>query len=102
VGEPLNRTKITKKPPSQVDEVNALIDQFAATRENGVRAPLPLIANAAAVPVSSSQKHELTERAVIAQIAGLHDLGVLSLIEPDAHQTPSTRRSLVDSLDIGH
>src|SRR5689334_12632781 len=48
--------EVAEKPLREVDQMNALIDQLAATGNCGICAPLLVVSNASAVPISRSNK----------------------------------------------
>ena len=92
---PLTTAKIAEKPARQIDQVHALIDQFAAAGLLRVRAPLLLVADAAAVAVAAAHEHQVAERACVEQLAGLAERGMIAMVEADAHE-PATSSGRFD------
>src|SRR6478736_1832045 len=69
--------------------MHALIDEFAASRLLRVRAPLLLVAKAAAVSVTPADEHQITKQPLREQLTGLADRWVVAVIEADAYE-PAT------------
>ena len=59
--------EVAQEPCGEIDQVNALIDQFAAAESARVRSPLPVVADAPAVPVAGPKEHQRTERPAVDQ-----------------------------------
>ena len=55
---PLDRRELAQEPACEVDEMHALIDEFAAAGELGIGAPLAVVADAAAVAVARADEHQ--------------------------------------------
>jgi len=53
--------EFAEEPACDVDEVDALIDQLASAGKIGIGAPFPIVAFAAAVPISAAQEHQRSE-----------------------------------------
>ena len=75
--------EIAEKPARQVDQMRALVDQLAAAGNFLVKAPLLLIADAAAMAVAAANEHQRPDRALVGQLLGAHDRGMEAVIEAD-------------------
>src|SRR5580658_2921448 len=78
---PGDAREVAQEPARQVDQVDALVEQLAAARNGRIRAPLALIAGAAAVAVASADKQQGADRAGIEDGARLLEGAVISMIE---------------------
>ena len=76
--------ELAEKPAGEIDEVDALIDEFAAAGEGGIGTPLAVVALASAVAVTGTQKHERPEDAGIEELAGFLEGGVEAVIVAEA------------------
>ena len=56
-GVALDRREISEEPAGQIDQMHALVDEFAAAGERGIGAPFAVVAFAAAVTVAGAEKH---------------------------------------------
>src|SRR3954463_10605122 len=63
----LHRRELAQKPTCKIDEMNALVDQFATPGKFGIGAPFTVITFAASVAIAGAEKHQRTKRASIEQ-----------------------------------
>src|SRR5262249_37278642 len=64
--------------------MNALVDQFSATRELRIRAPLPIISDAAAVPVTPANEHHRPEHTAPENVCRLETSRVIAVVVTNA------------------
>src|SRR5579884_1091216 len=64
-----NVDDLAQEPSSQVDQVYALVDQFAATRYGGVGSPLAFVSQSPPVSVASTYEHQLSQLPRVDQLA---------------------------------
>src|SRR5215831_5363213 len=57
-GDAVDVTEFTQKPSREVDQVNALIDEFASTGHGRIRPPLTFVANAPSVAIAAANEHQ--------------------------------------------
>jgi len=74
-----------QKPAPEIDEVHALIDQLATTRQFRIRAPLLIVTESTPVPVAGSQKHQRPERAGLDDASRLPKCSMIAVIEAHAN-----------------
>src|SRR5437879_9209832 len=84
-GVSFHNREIAEENSSQIDQVHPLVDQLAAARKLGVRPPFPIVANAAALPVTCPHKHERTERAGIEDFARLEKGWMVAMVITNSH-----------------
>ena len=91
--------KVAEEPARKIDQVGALVDQFAAAGDRGVGAPFAVVAGASAVAVAAADEHHFAQRAGFEDLARLAEGAVKAVIEADADQRagfagrPRRRRS---------
>ena len=83
--EAVDFDEFAEKPARQIDEMNALIDQFAAAGALRLSAPLAVIAQAAAVAVAGPHEHQRTQYSGIDRAPGLLKCPVIAVIEANAN-----------------
>ena len=83
-GVALDGGELAEEPAGEVDEMDALIDEFAAAGEGGIGAPLAVVALAAAVAVAGAEKHEGAEDAGVEEFAGFLEGGVEAVVVAEA------------------
>ena len=77
--------EIAEEPAGEVDEVDALVEHFAAAGDGGVAAPFLLHAEPAAVAVAAADEHERADAAGVDDLAGLAQRGMEAVVEADFH-----------------
>src|SRR5437016_7277069 len=85
-GAPLHVRKLPQKPARQIDEMQSLIDGFAAARNFWNGAPFFLVARPAAVAISPSDEHQLAQNTAIQDLPRLAKGPVVPVIEAYPHQ----------------
>lgn len=80
--------EFAEKPPCQVDEMNALIDQFSASRPLRLSAPFAGEPKSAAMPVAGPHAQQRTQYSRIDKAPGLLKGPVIAKIE--AHPDTNT------------
>ena len=65
--------------------MHALVDQLAAARQRGIRAPLAVVALAAAVAIARAEKHHRPEHAALEYFARLQERGVKTMVIAEPH-----------------
>jgi len=100
-GVAFDRRKIAEKPPGEVDQVHALVDQFAAAGEGGIGAPLTVVALAAAVAVAGAEEHKRAEGAGFEEFAGFLEGGVETVIIADADAGAGLGGGLLNGAELG-
>src|ERR1035438_29435 len=78
--------EVAQEPARQVDQVYALVQQFAAARGARIGSPLALVAGTAAVSVAAADEQQRTGRAGIEDRARISKGAVIPVTESDAHQ----------------
>src|SRR5207245_61044 len=73
--------EIAEEPAGQVDQVDALVQEFAAAGQGRVGAPFPVVAQAATVAVAGPDVHERPQLPGGAQGLGLDQGGVEAVVE---------------------
>lgn len=76
--------EIAEEPAGEVDEVNALVDEFTAAGEGGIGAPLAVVAAASAVAVAGAHEHKRAEETFVEQGAGFLEGGVVAVVVAEA------------------
>src|SRR4029079_2662504 len=61
--------EIAEEPAGRIDQMGPLIDQLTATRARWVGTPFAVVSNAAAMPVTRAQKHQITQWPTVHQFA---------------------------------
>ena len=77
--------KVAQKLPRQIDQVNALIEQFAAPRPLRIGPPLAIVTNPAAVSIASAHKHHLTQSPGDEQLARLDERRMVAVVKAHTH-----------------
>ena len=80
----LHSGKFAEEPAGEIDEMDALIDEFATAGKDGIGAPLAVVALASPVAVAGAEKHERAEDAGIEELAGFLESGVEAMIVAEA------------------
>lgn len=83
-GVALHSGKFSEEPAGEIDEMDALIDEFATAGKDGIGAPLAIVAHASTVAVAGAEKHEWAEDAGIEELAGFLEGGVEAMIVAEA------------------
>ena len=76
----LHRGEFPEEPRRQVDQVDSLVDQLAAPRQLGIRAPLAVVSLSAAMAVASPQEHEGAQDPRVMNLAGLEHARVKPVV----------------------
>jgi ABC-type lipoprotein export system ATPase subunit len=92
---------LADEPTGEVDEVNALVHQFPAPRERGIRPPFPLVARTPAVPVAAAHEHHRTQRAGIENLPRLLQRAMEAMVEAHAHQHAGRRGAACHPIQLG-
>ena len=82
---PLDAGEVAEEPAREINEMHALVDEFAAAGKRRIGAPLAVVADAPPVAVASANKHQRTKRARLVKAARLEERGVKAVIETHAH-----------------
>ena len=80
----LDGGEFAEEPAGEIDEMDALIDEFATAGKDGIGAPLAVVALASPVAVAGAEKHERAEDAGIEELAGFLEGGVEAVIVAEA------------------
>ena len=78
--------EVAEENAGEVNEVDALVNEFAAAGELGVGAPFFFVAEAAALAVASAHKHHGAERAAAEDFQRLEGGGMVAVVVADAHE----------------
>ena len=89
---PRTLRKIAEEPAGEIDQVRALVDQFAAAGERRVGAPFAIVAGSSAVTIAAADKHHLAQRAAFKDLARPAECAVIAVIEADADQRSGAPR----------
>ena len=82
---PLDAGEVAEEPAREINEMHALVDEFAAAGKRRIGAPLAVVADAPPVAVASADEHQRTKRARLVKAARLKERGVEAVIETHAH-----------------
>src|ERR1700722_13073984 len=87
MSEAVHFHEFAEKPPCQVDEMNALIDQFSASGPLRLSAPFACKPKSAAMPVAGPHEQQGTQYSRIDETPGVLKGPVIAKIEahPDAN-----------------
>ena len=83
-GVALHSGEFAEEPAGEIDEMDALIDEFAAAGKDGIGAPLAVVALASPVAVAGAEKHERAEDAGTEEFAGFLEGGMEAMIVAEA------------------
>jgi hypothetical protein len=97
----MSQNEIAEKPAGEVDEVHALIDEFAAAGEGGIGAPLAVVAFATAVAVAGAEEHEGPEGTSFEEFAGFLKGGVEAVVVADADTGSSFGGGGLEGAELG-
>ena len=100
-GVALDGGKIAEEPAGEVDEMDTLIDEFAAAGEGGIGAPLAVVAFASAVAVTGAQEHERAEGTGFEEFAGFLEGGMKTMIIADANAGAGLGGGGLDGAELG-
>ena len=93
--------EVPEEPAGKVDQMDALVDEFAAAGEGGIGAPLAVVALAAAVTVAGAEKHERPKDAGFKKFAGFLEGGVEAVIVADADAGAGLGGGLLNGPELG-
>ena len=82
----LHFREIAEEPAGEIDQMHALVDQFAAAGEFRIGAPFPLVAGPAAVAVAAANEHQFAEGAAIEDLACFAEGAMIAVVEADADE----------------
>ena len=99
-GVALDRREISEEPAGQIDQMHALVDEFAAAGERGIGAPLAVVAFAASMAVTRTQKHERPEGARFKESSGFLEGGMKTVVVADAHAGAGFGGGGLDSAEL--
>src|SRR5262249_38643936 len=77
--------ELAEKPAREIDEMNALVDELAASGPLPLGAPFTLVAEASAVPIARADIEQRTDLALVDQPPRFAHGRVIAQIEADAH-----------------
>src|SRR5581483_9304858 len=93
--------KVTQKPLRKIDEMNALVQQFAAPGAPRLRAPLAFVTRPAAMAVTAADKHKLAGDAGFPDLARFAQRTVIPMIEAHPHQSACALGCFAYKLEFG-
>src|SRR6266481_4075818 len=79
----VGQVELAEKPARQVDQVRALIDQFAAAGNLRLEAPFLLVADAPSVPVAAANEQQRSDAAFIGKGLSPCDRRMEAVVEAD-------------------
>src|ERR1700722_19189571 len=82
--------RIAREPANQVEQMHALIGQFATARKDRIAAPLVLVARPAAVAVTRPQVDQRTETSRRKTLASARERRMVAVVETRLEQSPRT------------
>lgn len=97
----MDACELTEEPAGEIDQVRALIDQFAAAGFFRFSAPFVVVAGPASVAIASADEHEFAERAGIEDLARLAEGAMETVVEADAHEGSGSRGGFGDGNEFG-
>src|SRR5580692_164875 len=68
--------ELAEKPAGEIDQMRALVDQFAAAGNFLVKTPLVFIADPAAMAVAAPNEQQRTDRALVRKLFRARDRGM--------------------------
>src|SRR5437870_7124540 len=81
----VDRHEIAEKPAGQIDKMNTLVNQFAASGQFWIGPPFFFVAEASAVAVACANKHQLSQGSGLKYLARLLKSGMITVVVADAN-----------------
>ncbi len=97
-----HRREFAEKNSREINQVNALVNQFAAAGKFRVRAPFLFVADASALAVTAAHKHHRAERAAAENFQRLQTRRMIAMIVADADERAGFLRGSFKFIQFRH
>src|SRR6185437_12028515 len=94
IDEAVNIDEIAEKPARQIDEMNALIEQFAAAGDGRIGTPFAVVTEAAAVPVAGADVQQWSQFAGVMDRPSLEECRMKAMVKAHFDENACLARRL--------